>query len=142
VLSGIWRPVKLDLSDEARLSNVPVRQRDVSIDLAHLVVETEITSELKTTAKIAVDYERSGQKASTSHDVELNPGLNHIDIPVDIAHPALWYPNGYGSQPIYAFRVNLETAGHAQDEQRSAPDFVPSFSATSPISEAVPLNSW
>jgi beta-mannosidase len=117
VLSGIWRPVKLDLWDEARLSNVHVRQRDVSIDLAHLVVETEITSELKTTAKIAVDYERSGQKASASRDVGLNPGLNHIDIPVDIAHPELWYPNGYGSQPIYTFRVNLETAGHAQDEQ-------------------------
>jgi beta-galactosidase/beta-glucuronidase len=28
VLSGIWRPVKLDLWDEARLSNVHVRQRD------------------------------------------------------------------------------------------------------------------
>jgi hypothetical protein len=67
-----------------------VRQRDVSADLAHLIVETEITSAQKTTAKVTVDHERGGQKASVSRDVELKPGLNHIDLPVDIVHPEQW----------------------------------------------------
>jgi beta-mannosidase len=117
VLSGIWRPVKLDVWDEAKISNVHVRQRDISADLAHLVVESEITSAQKTSAKVTVTYERGDHKASVSRDVDLNPGVNHIDLPIDIAHPELWYPNGYGSQPLYAFRVNLQTGARVQDEQ-------------------------
>jgi beta-mannosidase len=117
VLSGIWRPVKLDAWDDATLSNVHVRQRDVSVDLAHLVIETEITSAQKTSARVTAAYERGDQKASVSRDVDLDPGVNHIDVPIDIAHPQLWYPNGYGSQPLYAFRVNVQTGARVQDEQ-------------------------
>jgi beta-mannosidase len=70
-----------------------------------LVVETEITSAQKTTAKGTVDYERGGQKVSLS---------------IDIVHPELWYPNGYGyhaNQPVYPFHVKLQTGVHIQDEQ-------------------------
>jgi len=117
VLSGIWRPVKLDLWDDAKISNVHVRQRDISADLAHLVVETEITAAQAGKGKVSVEYGLGGKTASASREVELKAGENHIDVPIDIAHPELWYPNGYGSQPLYTFRVNLQTAGRGQDQQ-------------------------
>lgn len=117
VLSGIWRPVKLDLWDDVKLSNVHVRQRDISVETAHLVVETEITSAQKTTAKVSVDYEQGGKKGGVTRDVELDAGVNHVDLPLDIAHPELWYPNGYGKQSMYAFHTELKTGNQVQDEQ-------------------------
>ncbi len=117
VLSGIWRPVTLDAWDDAKISDLHVRQRDISADTAHLVVETEITSAQKGPATIALDYEQGGKKASAARDVELSAGINHIDLPIDIAHPALWYPNGYGAQAVYKFHAQLKAAGRAQDEQ-------------------------
>jgi beta-mannosidase len=116
VLSGIWRPVKLDVWDDAKLSNVHIRQRDISADVAHLVVETEITSAQKTTGTVTVDYDQNGKKATISREVSLNPGVNHIDLPIDIAHPNLWYPTGYGQQAMYTFHAQLKAGGHQQDE--------------------------
>ena len=117
VLSGIWRPVKLEVWDDAKISNLHVRQQDINSEIAHLVVETEITSAQKGAATLSIDYVYGGKKATTSRDVELNPGLNHIDIPVDVAHPELWYPNGYGRQAVYDFHAQLKTSGRVQDNQ-------------------------
>ena len=117
VLSGIWRPVKLDVWDDAKISNLHIRQLDINSEIAHTVAETEITSAQKSAATVTVDYEYGGKKASTSRDVELNPGVNHIDLPIDIAHPDLWYPNGYGRQAVYAFHTQLKTGGRVQDDQ-------------------------
>jgi beta-mannosidase len=116
VLSGIWRPVKLDLWDEAKLVDVHVRQRDVSAAIAHLVVETEIESAKRMAATVAVDYEENGKKATVARDVELNAGLNHVVLPLDITHPDLWYPTGYGRQSRYAFHARLKTGSHVEDE--------------------------
>jgi beta-mannosidase len=116
VLSGIWRPVRLDVWDDAKLSDVHIRQRDISADVAHLVVETEISSAQKTSGTVTIDYEQNGKKASISRDVTFNAGVNHVDLPLDIAHPDLWYPTGYGKQSMYTFRAQLKTNGHLQDE--------------------------
>jgi beta-mannosidase len=116
VTSGLWRPVRLDLWDDAKFTNVHVRQQDVSLDTAHLVVETEISSTQPGNATVTVEYGESARKP-ISRDVALNAGLNHIDFPIDIAHPDLWYPNGYGKQAMYAFHAVLKTGGHTQDEQ-------------------------
>ena len=116
VLSGIWRPVKLEVWDDAKLANVHVRQRDVTADVAHLVIEAQIDSTKKGAGSLAVDYEQDGKKAAVARDVEFTAGVNHIDLPVDISHPDLWFPNGYGRQAMYAFHVQVKTDGRTQDE--------------------------
>jgi beta-mannosidase len=117
VLSGIWRPVKLDVWDDAKISNFHVHQLDVSSEIAHTVAETEITSAQTIPATVTVDYDYGGRKVSSSRNVDLHSGVNHIALPIDIAHPELWYPNGYGRQAIYAFRAQLKTDGRMQDDQ-------------------------
>jgi beta-mannosidase len=116
VLSGIWRPVKLEVWDDAKLANVHVRQRDVTADAAHLIIEVQIDSTQKARGALAVDYEQDGRKASVARDVEFIPGVNHVELPIDIAHPDLWFPNGYGRQAMYAFHVQVKTGGRIQDE--------------------------
>ncbi|HET9696459.1 MAG TPA: glycoside hydrolase family 2 protein [Terriglobales bacterium] len=117
VLSGIWRPVHLDVWDDAKISDFHVRQRDISSDLARLVLEAEINSSKSQSATVSVDYEQNGKKATISRDVQLTAGINHVDLPLELAHPALWYPTGYGPQAMYSFHAQLKSNGHLQDEQ-------------------------
>ena len=41
--------------------------------------------------------------------VQLVPGLNRISVPIHIANPKLWYPNGYGAQDRYQFSAVVRT---------------------------------
>ncbi|MGA7573084.1 MAG: glycoside hydrolase family 2 protein [Terriglobales bacterium] len=117
VLSGIWRPAKLDAWDEAKISNLHIRQLDIHSEIAHTVAETEITSAQASAAAVSVEYEyEEGKKVSSSRNVDLHAGVNHIEVPIDIARPELWYPNGYGRQAMYVFRVQVKTGGRVQDE--------------------------
>jgi beta-mannosidase len=117
VLSGIWRPVRLDAWDDAKISNFHVRQQDINSEVAHLVVETQITSAQRSAASLSIDYDYGGKRVTTSRDVELNAGVNHIDVPIDITRPDLWYPNGYGRQAVYTFHALLKAGGRMQDDQ-------------------------
>lgn len=117
VTSGIWRPVKLELWDAARISELHIRQRDVHAQSAHLTAEVEIVATENTNAKITFSYVHGGKKSEVSRNVELLAGTNHIDFPIDISKPELWYPNGYGAQPIYKFDVRVKTGSHVEDER-------------------------
>lgn len=118
VTSGIWRPVKLELWDRARISDLHVRQRDISAEVAQLTVEVEITVTEALSAKVNISYVQRGKKNDISRAVQLVPGLNHIDIPIEISKPELWYPNGYGVQAMYHFDAAVKT-GKTVDDERS-----------------------
>jgi beta-mannosidase len=116
VTSGIWRPVRLEAWDTARISNVHIRQLDVSSAVAHLLAEVEVTASEAGNATISVDYGASGKHADSSRNVQLQTGMNHVTLPIDISNPQLWYPAGYGAQPIYKFQVQLRSAKQTLDE--------------------------
>ena len=37
------------------------------------------------------------------------------ELHIEVENPQLWWPNGYGEQPLYAIRVHLEAGGVALD---------------------------
>jgi beta-mannosidase len=41
--------------------------------------------------------------------------VNHFDLPIEIDKPDLWYPSGYGTQPLYTFVADVRTHGRAED---------------------------
>src|SRR6202041_4044030 len=64
-----------------------------------------------TPASLEVTY---GPLAGTAfpavrQSVQLVPGVNRISVPIQIANPKLWYPNGYGAQDRYQFSAVLRT---------------------------------
>ena len=113
VTSGVWRPVKLEVWDDARISGLHIRQRDVTAEVAHLVAEVEVTAAGDVAAEVTVEASHAGRK--TAH-AQLHAGVNHIDLPIEIAKPELWYPAGYGAQPIYEFHAVLKTGSTTADE--------------------------
>jgi len=108
VTSGIWQPVRIEAWDEARISDLHIRQRDVTTNIAHLTGEVEVTAAADVAAEVTLQYEEAGRAVRVTRPVELHAGVNHVDLPVEIRQPKLWYPIGYGEQPLYVFKAEVK----------------------------------
>lgn len=119
VTCGIWRPVYLEAWDNARIDDVAISEPDVNASVAHLVAKTAIQSSSITTGELQLSYrlDPDGKSVTITHPVTLHEGANEIAIPVDIAHPSLWFPAGYGAQSLYTFQVALKTGAGIEDEK-------------------------
>ena len=115
VTSGIWRPVRLESWDSARIEDLFLRQREIRPELARVDAEVTIVAGSAGPAKVELQWSLGGQHRELTRDVDLVPGENHVVVPVEIAKPALWYPSGYGAQPLYQWKATVMTAGHAAD---------------------------
>ena len=116
VTCGIWRPVYLQCWEDERIADLGIQQSDISTRAAHINVDARVLSTVKADVTLKVEYAQGGQTKSFSYPVTLHTGINEISYPVDIANPKLWYPNGYGKQDMYLFKVELITGGHITDE--------------------------
>jgi beta-mannosidase len=116
VTSGIWRPAHLETWDAARIDHVWLRQQGVSSASAHVNVVTQVIASQDGPATVTVSYGDGKQQKDTTQSVILRPGLNEVTVPIDIEKPDLWWPAGYGAQPIYTFHVRLNASGEPADE--------------------------
>lgn len=105
---GLQRGVYLVFYEKARLSDVYIRQFHSSINnplnnvaTLKLTAETEVFGENEDSSDTFVKYSVTG------------PDGDQIgkDIPIsdsfEITSPMLWWPNGYGDQPLYTIAVDL-----------------------------------
>ena len=120
VTSGIWRPARIEAWDKMRIADFAIRQRDVSGEVAHLDAEVEIEAAKAGGALVSVSYVDNGKPATLTTSASLHAGRNVIDVPVQIRQPKLWYPAGYGAQPLYEFTARVTGAGAATSEERKA----------------------
>ena len=117
VTSGIWRAVRLEAWDEARISDLHIRQLDVTAAVAHLNGEVEVMAAENAAVDVSIHYLQNGKAAEATRNVALHPGVNHIDLPLEIGNPDLWYPAGYGAQPLYTFTAKIMSKDYAQDQR-------------------------
>lgn len=122
--TGIWQPVEIQFWDAARLDSVYVRQNDVAATAANLSVEATIISSDTKQVRMVMNYGRwsPGSTAATAikpqqatQMVWLHAGENHVVFPINIQHPALWFPNGYGPQNLYQFGVRISDGARPID---------------------------
>ena len=111
VTEGIWRPIRVETWDALRIENFHVQQETITKTDAAVNAEFNIEAGRSTPASLEVTY---GPLAGTAfpavrQSVQLVPGLNRISVPIHIANPKLWYPNGYGTQDRYQFSAVVRT---------------------------------
>ncbi|WP_206245504.1 beta-mannosidase [Novosphingobium terrae] len=111
---GPWRKVHLQAWDSARIETMRVTQEALGDASARLTASFDIQADhdgpfaLRATIAApdgspAVPFERH---------VDLVAGLNHVSLPLDIAHPQRWWPAGCGAQPLYTVAGTLsDTSG-------------------------------
>ncbi len=119
VTSGIWRPVRIEAWDKVRIGDFAIRQRDVSKEVAHLDAEVEVEAASAGSAKVTVQYAADGKPVLLSSLVSVHAGRNVVTIPVEIRQPKLWYPAGYGEQPLYLFTAQVGTGGVVSEERKA-----------------------
>lgn len=110
VTQGIWRPVRLEAWDALRIEDFHIRQDRIAKDSASVTAEVEIEAAQATTATLTVEYVSASGKVSNAgaHTAQLSAGTNHVEIPIAIAAPELWFPTGYGRQDRYRFSASIQ----------------------------------
>lgn len=123
VTEGVWREVRLEAWDEARIDGFRIRQDQVTADHARLSAEFEIESDATRTVDLTVAPTAPDGSALpvVRQSVTLAPGLNRVSVPVAVAAPKLWWPAGYGRQDLYRFDASVAVNGAvvAKTERRS-----------------------
>ena len=117
VTNGITQPAYLEGWDEIRISDLHISQPDISQQVAHVVAQLTVDSSLAGPATLKLNYGIGESRNEISSHVEMHEGVNTLSIPMDIPHPALWYPAGYGAQPLYSFHATVSIDGKVQDEK-------------------------
>ncbi len=105
--TGFMGTVKLISADTARIDYVYTTQ-DFAKDWssAAVTVTVEATSPAGGETELSVAL---GDVAK-SERVTLKPGANKVALTLDVKKPKLWWPAGYGEQPLYRLSVKLGDA--------------------------------
>ncbi len=120
---GVWRPVKLRVSDEVALDDVVVRTAlDDTLQQATLTVAATITN--VTDRRVETALSGAIEERRFSRAFMLAPGerrvvtLTAADVPeLLLDHPRLWWPNNLGEPNLYALDLTARVRGRVSDRQ-------------------------
>ncbi len=124
VTSGTWKPVRIEAWDKVRIADFAIRQRDVSKEVAHLDAEVEVEAASAGSTRINVSYWQVGLAIAglppfVTTTANLHAGRNVIDLPIEIRQPKLWFPAGYGDQPLYEFTATAGTGAQFAESRKT-----------------------
>lgn len=110
VTAGIWRPVRLERWSTARIARVrPLVTVESGRGLVELRVEVERS---RVEAQLSVRATVGGVRAHA--DIDGTSGTVRLEVP-DVR---LWWPHGYGEQPLYNVELTLLHEGRPLDGWR------------------------
>ena len=109
---GIWKEIRLEAYSEARLAEVHLRQEHRA---GQVVVSARITGEKwgETLPTAVLRITTPGDEVLET-EAPMKQGEAILKIP--IPNPALWWPNGYGEQPLYQVEVSLIRKDNTKEE--------------------------
>ncbi|MFD8641235.1 glycoside hydrolase family 2 protein [Streptomyces zaomyceticus] len=101
VTAGMWRPVRLEHWSTARLAEVrPLVTVDGTTGRVELHVRAPRTAS-GSGRRLTLRATVAGAVAETSFEGE------EATLRIEVAEPELWWPRGYGAQPLYGLDVEL-----------------------------------
>ncbi len=106
VTTGIWDHVELHGYGAARMKDVFFRYLGDGRCRAELDIEALEDCTLPLNIQLQPDG-FAGNSAEKSEVLTLRAGSNHAEVEFEIAEPRLWFPNGYGEQPLYDLTIDL-----------------------------------
>lgn len=110
---GIWQDIRLEGYSQARLEDVHLRQHHQN---GAVTVEAVVSPEKWGSAKMQAVLKVTAPDGK-SWQVETDVAEQAATLQVRIQQPELWWPNGYGQQPLYEVEVELKGAGGTLDRR-------------------------
>jgi len=110
VTSGIWKPIKINPWNTARITDVFVQTKSIENNIA--TISTQITVESSNNKEKQLFFEINGDKISKN----IKKGLNIINYDFEIENPKLWWCNGMGEAHLNDLQVILLDEKNKIDE--------------------------
>jgi beta-mannosidase len=112
---GVWKEIRLEGRSGARLADVHLRQKH---DQGSVAISATVAVERWSDAPLTAIVRLVAPDRKHVQEVVEPVDGKHATIALAVDDPQLWWPNGYGAQPLYAVEVLLEQAGERVDAQR------------------------
>lgn len=107
--AGIWRDIELEGYSVCRIADLRINQehRQDQATVRAVVALERLTGNFHLTLEATLTSP-DGQTFADRIEVSPKPGdPANSTLSFDISNPQLWWPNGYGEQPLYALQVKL-----------------------------------
>ncbi|MDG0810478.1 glycoside hydrolase family 2 protein [Cohnella rhizosphaerae] len=120
---GLWKGVSLQISEWSRFDNVRVEAVPGADGGGEATVSAAIDSVRSGRFRLTAElYEPGGRLAGEAgYEGQAVPGLQTVRQRISVPDARLWWPNGYGEQPLYRLKLRLEAA-ESEGEYRLSDD--------------------
>jgi len=107
---GLWKPVRLEAYDTAKISNLYVQTQQEDDGIADVSVQVEVEHLGNTEQAVSINVGVRGENFESEVfvsdlDVILQPGTNTCRVPIQVEDAQLWYPWDLGDQNLYVANV-------------------------------------
>lgn len=111
---GIWKEIRLEGYEGPHITDVHLRQqhRNGSVVISATV---EFDGNHRANARAILKITAPDGKVFETSPVEV-PG-SQMNLAAEISNPKLWWPNGYGAQPLYRVEVELHRGQDVLDRR-------------------------
>jgi beta-mannosidase len=118
---GIWKDVKLVARSSASILDVFARPVvDLKSGKAEVVVEIKTHAIQSQSLSIDLELSLNGKSVATKNIAfKQKEGEGIYRESLSVSDPQLWYPNGYGEQPIYHLSCGLKNRGQEVLDSRN-----------------------
>jgi beta-mannosidase len=117
---GIWRPIRIEAFDVARISGIFPKVVEISGKEARINLKVELEAlsrEVETSLHIEIGM--NGLVLAKSVPIRISePGHIEEEIPIAISDPKLWWPAGMGEQALYTCTASLKSRGRVIGQKR------------------------
>lgn len=112
--AGIWREVRLEVYS-ARVADLWPKTTSIDFDgeLASVTAIAKIDASSSASDDLTASFHLTlrGQEIARQENVPVNTANQTAEVKFEITDPELWWPHGYGSQPLYEVSVSLSRDG-------------------------------
>ena len=111
---GIWKDLRLECYSSARIAEVHLRQAHAG---GKVTVSAAIRLENWSEQCISLGMKVTGPNGSIAQISETECS-GQAALQIEIHDPQLWWPNGYGSQPLYQVEITALDGKHVLDQKQ------------------------
>lgn len=109
-------PIRVEAWDALRVAEMRVSQEAVTPAQARIAAMIDLVADRADEAQVDVSVTGpDGQAIRATRTIRVTAGVNTVAVPVTIDAPALWYPAGYGAQPLYRVKAQVRIDGQDAD---------------------------
>ena len=119
--SGIWQPVTLHVTHNLRIGDTQVVTSFFNHDTSQAAISITVPVTNLTHQSNTASLDASIDEIAIHKQVTLKPGENVVKLTpaefsqLNLQHPRLWWPNGYGKPELYHLKLAVNAAASVSD---------------------------